>query len=216
MALAQRYYDPDRGEYLTPDPLGTPDGPNPYAYVAFNPLGAVDPDGLVLFAFDGTGNSDDLNDPAMRGNGLSNVVHFFDAYSDQKRYVSGVGTVHRDPHYGDIRPDDHARYRLLWWLTPGDPAYVNDMGANNSGPARIDRMMSYMGDEAELARNDQIMDVDIIGFSRGAAQARESRKEARSKQRRWPFASVWRRFRPNRAKPPGSPPGPVWRCRQTC
>jgi RHS repeat-associated protein len=169
----QRYYDPDRGEYLTPDPLGTPDGPNPYAYVAFNPLGAVDPDGLVLFAFDGTGNSDDLNDPAMRGNGLSNVVHFFDAYSDQKRYVSGVGTVHRDPHYGDIRPDDHARYRLLWWLTPGDPAYVNDMGANNSGPARIDRMMSYMGDEAELARNDQIMDVDIIGFSRGAAQARE-------------------------------------------
>lgn len=169
----QRYYDPERGEYLTPDPLGTPDGPNPYAYVAFNPLGAIDPDGLVLFAFDGTGNSDDLSDPAMRGSGLSNVVHFFDAYSDQKKYVSGVGTVHRDPDYGDIRPDDYARYRLLWWLTPGDPTYINDMGANNSGPARIDRMMSYMRDEAELARNDQVMDVDIIGFSRGAAQARD-------------------------------------------
>lgn len=54
----QRYYDPDRGQYLTPDPLGTPDGPNPYAYAGFNPLGFVDPDGLILFAFDGTGNTE--------------------------------------------------------------------------------------------------------------------------------------------------------------
>ena len=29
----QRYYDPQAGQYLTPDPLGNPDGPNPYAYV---------------------------------------------------------------------------------------------------------------------------------------------------------------------------------------
>jgi RHS repeat-associated protein len=55
----QRYYDPQLGQYLTPDPLGTPDGPNPYAYVAFNPLGFIDPDGLILFAFDGTGNTND-------------------------------------------------------------------------------------------------------------------------------------------------------------
>ncbi|MCW8200944.1 hypothetical protein D8B23_21780, partial [Verminephrobacter aporrectodeae subsp. tuberculatae] len=53
----QRYYDPERGQYLTPDPLGTPDGPNPYSYVRYNPLKYIDPDGLVLFAFDGTGNS---------------------------------------------------------------------------------------------------------------------------------------------------------------
>jgi RHS repeat-associated protein len=50
----QRYYDPQRGRYLTPDPLGTPDGPNGYAYVRGNPLKYVDPDGLILFAFDGT------------------------------------------------------------------------------------------------------------------------------------------------------------------
>jgi RHS repeat-associated protein len=29
----QCYYDPQAGQYLTPDPLGNPDGPNPYAYV---------------------------------------------------------------------------------------------------------------------------------------------------------------------------------------
>jgi len=49
----QRYHDPQAGQYLTLDPLRTPDGPNPYAYVAFNPLTNIDPDGLVLFAFDG-------------------------------------------------------------------------------------------------------------------------------------------------------------------
>ncbi|MGQ5490379.1 RHS repeat-associated core domain-containing protein [Thauera sp. ZXT1-4] len=169
-----RYYDPAAGQYLTPDPLGTPDGPNPYAYAAFNPLRYVDPDGLILFAFDGTGNSDDLNDPAMDGNSLSNVVHFARAYdSGNDRYVSGVGTVHRDIKYGHIRPEDYATHTFLWWLTPGDPTYVNDMGGNYSGPARIDRMMRYLRDEADLFEDEQVMDIDIIGFSRGAAQARD-------------------------------------------
>ncbi len=168
-----RYYDPGEGQYLTPDPLGTPDGPNPYAYAAFNPLGKVDPDGLVLFAFDGTGNSDDLNDPAMVNSGFSNVVNFFDAYADTKRYISGVGTVHHDLEYGDIRPEDYATGHLIWWLTPGDPVHVNDMGGNYSGPARIERMSQYLDDEAELFSDDRIMEIDVIGFSRGAAQARE-------------------------------------------
>lgn len=170
----RRYYAPTLGEYLTPDPLGTPDGPNPYAYAAFNPLRNVDPDGLVLFAFDGTGNSDDLNDPAMAGSGFSNVVYFARAYNDgNRRYISGVGTVHHDIDYGDIRPEDHATGHLLWWLTPGDPVHVNDMGGNYSGPARIGRMSQYLDDEAELFSDDRVMDIDIVGFSRGAAQARE-------------------------------------------
>ncbi|WEN42643.1 Protein RhsC [Thauera sp. GDN1] len=169
-----RYYDPELGQYLTPDPLGTPDGPNPYAYVAFNPLRYVDPDGLVLFAFDGTGNSDDRNDPAMAGSGFSNVVNFLRAYEDgNRRYVSGVGTVHRDIEYGDIRPEDYASRTLLWWLTPGDPTYINDMGGNYSGPARIARMMLYLRDEADQLEDDEVLDIDIIGFSRGGAQARD-------------------------------------------
>ncbi len=169
-----RYYDPEQGQYLSPDPLGTPDGPNPYAYVAYNPLRFIDPDGLILFAFDGTGNSDDRNDPAMGGDGFTNVVHFRNAYDNGRaRYVSGVGTVHRDDEYGHIRPEHYATHTLLWWLTPGDPVYVNDMGGNYSGPARIDRMIRYLKDEANLITDpDEIMDIDIVGFSRGAAQAR--------------------------------------------
>ena len=41
-----RQYDPTIGRYLTPDPMGTVDGLNPYLYVGNNPLNKVDPYGL--------------------------------------------------------------------------------------------------------------------------------------------------------------------------
>ena len=146
----QRYYDPARGEYLSPDPLGTPDGPNGYAYVRYNPLKYVDPEGLILFAFDGTGN--DLR----AGAGVSNVVRFRNAYQNGERnYVSGVGTVHTDTRYGDI-------------TVP-----LGDAGVNRSGVTRIDRMMMYFVDSLIAFDDNAVMDVDVIGFSRGAAQARD-------------------------------------------
>jgi len=43
----QRYYDPNKGRYLSPDPLGIGGGLNGYAYVGNNPLGFSDPLGLV-------------------------------------------------------------------------------------------------------------------------------------------------------------------------
>ena len=46
-----RTYDPrpgspNKGRYLTPDPLGYPDGDDPYAYVAGDPVNRIDPLGL--------------------------------------------------------------------------------------------------------------------------------------------------------------------------
>jgi RHS repeat-associated protein len=160
----QRYYDPEHGQYLTPDPLGTPDGPNPYAYVAFNPLGFIDPDGLILFAFDGTGNSD----VPLPGSSISNVVQFRNIYADNSanraaNYVTGVGTDHRDTRYGDIISANFT----------GVAGQVPDRGGNYSGPARIERMMLYMRDEADAFDNTRVMNIDIVGFSRGAAQARD-------------------------------------------
>jgi len=159
----QRYYDPERGQYLTPDPLGTPNGPNGYAYVNYNPLKYVDPDGLVLFAFDGTGNTNDEALLATQGSSLSNVWKFRQAYADgDRRYISGVGTLHQDSQYGNIENP---------WYQGGDAA---DMGLNLTGPARIDRMLQYFNDEATAATDDNTaMEVDIVGFSRGAAEARD-------------------------------------------
>jgi len=152
-----RTYDPQRGEYLEADPLGPL--PNwwsgqlltqPYAYANHNPLIYADPFGLILFAFDGTGN--DLSDAGS----MTNVARFDRLYQDgSRRYVSGVGTVHEDDKWGDIN------------LPPGDA------GHNGTGTRRIERMMTYLMEEARAANDNTPMDIDIVGFSRGAAQARD-------------------------------------------
>jgi hypothetical protein len=42
-----RFYDPSTGRYITADPIGLAGGLNLYAYVAGNPVNAVDPIGLA-------------------------------------------------------------------------------------------------------------------------------------------------------------------------
>jgi len=41
-----RYYNPQTGRYITPDPIGLEGGINLFAYVANNPVNWVDPEGL--------------------------------------------------------------------------------------------------------------------------------------------------------------------------
>ncbi|MFB8281304.1 putative T7SS-secreted protein [Nocardia colli] len=52
-----RYYNPDTGQYLTPDPLGLAPSPNPYAYPS-NPLRFIDPLGLTPTACERLANFD--------------------------------------------------------------------------------------------------------------------------------------------------------------
>ncbi|SDC29249.1 phospholipase effector Tle1 domain-containing protein, partial [Acinetobacter boissieri] len=96
-----RYYDPTTGRYISPDPLGLKGGENQYGYVNQQPNQFFDPQGLLLFAFDGTGNTD--NNPADRhflnsagdDNRESNVVRFRNAYDgsvDQKS--TGIDIAH--------------------------------------------------------------------------------------------------------------------------
>jgi RHS repeat-associated protein len=53
-----RYFDPVQGRYISPDPLGTPDGSDRYTYVKGNPNAGIDPLGLFeipkwnFFGFD--------------------------------------------------------------------------------------------------------------------------------------------------------------------
>ncbi len=48
--FGKRYYSPDLGRWMTPDPVGFADGPNLYAFVHQNPLNALDLYGLFSFS----------------------------------------------------------------------------------------------------------------------------------------------------------------------
>lgn len=145
-----RYYDPQRGQYLTPDPLGLQGSVNSYAYVANNPLKFIDPSGLVLFAFDGTGN--DKTDPAR----LSNVARMDEQYmSGERFYITGPGT--KDPATG-------IEYS---GTTIGDVMFAH------TGKARIAAMIKYLDEHASQVDDKEVIDIDITGFSRGSAQARD-------------------------------------------
>jgi RHS repeat-associated protein len=50
--FGRRYYDPESGRWVTPDPLGREGGPNLYAYVLNNPLAFVDHYGLFASFMD--------------------------------------------------------------------------------------------------------------------------------------------------------------------
>jgi RHS repeat-associated protein len=161
----QRYYDPQHGQYLTPDPLGTPDGPNPYAYVAFNPLTNIDPDGLILFAFDGSGNTESSR---------TNVYWIGQAYQDN-----------------DLTKDANDRYLA----NSNRPFYIEGPGTGQLGDGalayslkgRIDTQLNRLDEYVKAKwqnevdvkkhefnqRDPLIITLDVVGFSRGAAAARD-------------------------------------------
>jgi RHS repeat-associated protein len=46
--FGKRYYVPNIGRWVTPDPIGFADGPNRYAYVYNNPMSKFDLYGLFI------------------------------------------------------------------------------------------------------------------------------------------------------------------------
>ena len=61
-----RYYDPEVGRWLIPDPLGFVNGPNLYAYAQNNPINLVDPWGLNTYYINNQfGSSTPTNEPYL-------------------------------------------------------------------------------------------------------------------------------------------------------
>lgn len=143
-----RYYDPAQGRYLTPDPLGPMGGLNNYVYADGNPLKYIDPSGLILFAFDGTGNGENPGPDSS----LSNVWKFMNAYDKVSNglafYITGIGTTNMDmPIAGNVATGSGFDERVALGFT------------------FLDRYIDLTGGQA-------VLDIDVVGFSRGAAEAR--------------------------------------------
>lgn len=148
-----RTYDPAMGRYLEPDPLDWSGDANPYLYAGGRYTQANDPLGLVLFAFDGTGNSDR---PAP--DGFSNVYKLAKYSLDPHAYyITGPGTY-----------DERSGIGPAGW----DPGGALDMGRAYTGKRRIAYMLARFDDYVSRT-TDSVVTLDVIGFSRGAAEARD-------------------------------------------
>ncbi len=139
----QRTYDPRWGHYLEPDPLGPIPGNSQYGYAEQQPRRYADPLGLLLFAFDGTGNS-----PVSQTN-----VWLF-----AKQYQGGAVKYIEGPA-GDLETGlaQHASDAALAW----------------SGSRRVDQQWERWLNAIALQREGApALALDLVGFSRGAALAR--------------------------------------------
>lgn len=162
----RRYYDPELGRYLTPDPIGLQGGVNSYAYVDGNPLKYVDPSGLILFAFDGTNNSN----PPPDKDQVSNVWKFSGAYNDGRIwYMNGVGRPDQESGIGTNKRDEYNA---------------------NTARSRVDYMFAQLGSyfqNGKFAKGEQV-NIDIVGFSRGASMARDFSNKVADRLRKNAYA----------------------------
>ncbi len=192
-----RYYDPSTGRYTTPDPLGLRGGENLYGYVNQQPNQYNDPQGLLLFAFDGTGNTDyQAYSPNLIHNGydnrMSNVTKFRDSYLGSKGELNVNSKVWFNQHKNFSYNTNNAFYisgagtEDQYTFIGRDPSESNfgglDAGLGLSLPNRVDQMLIYFSEYVsdiitqrksnKQKESNQTIDVDVIGFSRGAASAR--------------------------------------------
>ena len=140
----QRTYDPHWGHYLEPDPLGPLPGNSQYGYADQQPRRYVDPLGLLLVAFDGTGNS---------AISQTNVWLFAHQYrGGPVNYIEGPA--------GDL---ETGRAKHAW-----DAAFAT------SGKKRVDQQWERWLNAVALQREGAPpLSLDLIGFSRGAALVRD-------------------------------------------
>jgi len=150
-----RDYDPRTGRYLTSDPLGLAGGLDSFGYAGQDPINAIDPLGLYLFAFDGTW----IN----RSSGTLTNVELFRRYYDpsfneaRSYYRRGLGT--QDPQRDDFQNSVDRVLGGAFGL--GGQATIDDA---------LDHLDNLIAGRLDKAPFDGV--IDLVGFSRGAAIAR--------------------------------------------
>ena len=133
-----RYYQPETGRFITPDPIGLAGGLNNYQY-APNPTGWVDPLGLKNVKENGPNNIDGKASPSLQGG---------------PEEPPSVGQSKPDFYVGPSGPDStlpSTGYRYDRYLNDDGSLYKYGQDAINTGEARL----SYFGFD-KLDTGDQV------------------------------------------------------------
>jgi RHS repeat-associated protein len=163
----QRYYNPSSGRYLSPDPLGPLASTNAYAYADSNPRSGIDPLGLVLFAFDGTGKTPDA---------LTNVSWLANYYRDNPSGILGATRPFYEPGPGSG-----------WWAA-GDSAFAYTLSLVVARQLKRldDYLLATVAQAASLTGASLAplsATIDVVGFSRGAAAGRSFANQVAERER---------------------------------
>jgi RHS repeat-associated protein len=139
-----RFYDPQTGRYLTPDPIGLKGGDNAYGYAGGDPLGAVDPSGLYTVYWGGAGldgpyiadqvrqlENAGISNISIGGGGNGNTIldaanvltvryqgdggRFFDADPEGRKIMCPEQTNYIGYSYGSLL----AAHTALYWANQG-------------------------------------------------------------------------------------------------
>ena len=133
-----RYYQPETGRFITPDPIGLAGGLNNYQY-APNPTGWVDPLGLKNVKENGPNNIDGKASPSLQGG---------------PEEPPSVGQSKPDFYVGPSGPGStlpSTGYRYDRYLNDDGSLYKYGQDAINTGEARL----SYFGFD-KLDTGDQV------------------------------------------------------------
>jgi uncharacterized protein (DUF2235 family) len=135
------------GRWIKKDPIAETGGINLYSFANNNGINFNDILGLLLYAFDGTGN-DSVRDYSEGE--YTNAYILYKSYSEASRYISGPGSSFGTRIFGGMTGAGVFN-RLEAAYEDFQDAYIPEIDGSGKIKATI----------------------DIIGFSRGAAIARE-------------------------------------------
>jgi RHS repeat-associated protein len=145
-----RFYDPSIGRFLTPDPAGTIDSPNLYAYVLNDPVNNTDPSGLMgevyTCAYRPGG---EVGPTALPGGGVipgfripGGLVCFLAYTPPAQGPVSATPTPTPAPPTGMMMEAEEARESLCDSINrevERTRAKISDFSFNNPEALRLDR-----------------------------------------------------------------------------
>ncbi|AQT68262.1 Cell wall-associated polypeptide CWBP200 [Anaerohalosphaera lusitana] len=156
-----RTYSPQQGRWFQHDPIGYADSMNLYEYVASNPMTYIDPKGLNLYAIGGTAESH------ADGYNTERVYRYYEGdggprVGKGRYFYDGVGTKKYKPHW--FKPIDIFRKLRTW------DENLSNMATGKEATEITNRVKKRI---CKDYCRDKNMQINIVGWSRGAASALE-------------------------------------------